>query len=98
MSETPRYWSSIGATWLPKGGAYAVANIRGGGEFGPAWHEAAMKRNRQKSYDDFIAVAEDMVARGFICAMPISGLWPWQPCSSSFERRCSETPLRLDPI
>ncbi|MEY4878563.1 MAG: hypothetical protein RJB62_31 [Pseudomonadota bacterium] len=65
MSETPRYWSSIGATWLPKGGAYAVANIRGGGEFGPAWHEAAMKRNRQRSYDDFIAVAEDMVARGF---------------------------------
>jgi len=65
MSETPRYWSSIGATWLSKGGAYAVANIRGGGEFGPAWHEAALKRNRQKSYDDFAAIAEDMIRRGF---------------------------------
>ncbi|HXJ03259.1 MAG TPA: prolyl oligopeptidase family serine peptidase, partial [Micropepsaceae bacterium] len=64
ISQTPFYWSSMGRVWLPKGGAYAVANIRGGGEFGPAWHEAALKTNRQKSYDDFIAVAEDMVKRG----------------------------------
>ena len=61
---TPFYWSSAGRLWLSKGGAYAVANIRGGGEFGPAWHEAALKTNRQKAYDDFIAVAEDMVKRG----------------------------------
>ena len=46
------------------GGAYAVANIRGGGEFGPSWHDAALKLNRQKAYDDFIAVAEDMIRRG----------------------------------
>lgn len=63
-SLNPWYWSSVGRIWLPKGGAYAVANIRGGGEFGPAWHEAALKTNRQLAYDDFIAVAEDMIARG----------------------------------
>lgn len=65
ISQTPFYWASMGRLWLPQGGAYAVANIRGGGEFGPAWHQAALKENRQKSYDDFIAVAEDMVRRGF---------------------------------
>jgi prolyl oligopeptidase len=64
ISQTPFYWASMGRLWLSRGGAYAVANIRGGGEFGPAWHEAAVKTNRQKSYDDFIAVAEDMVRRG----------------------------------
>jgi prolyl oligopeptidase len=63
-SLNPWYWTSVGRTWLPKGGGYAVANIRGGGEFGPAWHEAALKVNRQRAYDDFIAVAEDMIARG----------------------------------
>jgi prolyl oligopeptidase len=64
ISQTPFYWTSMGRVWLPKGGAYAVANIRGGGEFGPGWHEAAVKTNRQKSFDDFIAVAEDMMKRG----------------------------------
>jgi prolyl oligopeptidase len=64
ISQTPFYWASMGREWLPKGGAYAVANIRGGGEFGPAWHEAASKTNRQKAFDDFIAVAEDMIKRG----------------------------------
>jgi prolyl oligopeptidase len=64
ISQTPFYWTSTGLLWLPRGGAYAVANIRGGGEFGPAWHDAALKLNRQKAYDDFIAVAEDMIRRG----------------------------------
>jgi prolyl oligopeptidase len=64
ISQTPFYWSSAGRLWLGKGGAYAVANIRGGGEFGPAWHDAALKTNRQKAYDDFIAVAEDLMKRG----------------------------------
>ncbi len=64
ISMPPFYLSSAGSIWLSRGGAYAVANIRGGGEFGPAWHEAALKLNRQKAFDDFIAVAEDMIRRG----------------------------------
>jgi prolyl oligopeptidase len=63
-SLTPWYWASAGKVWLEKGGSYVVANIRGGGEFGPAWHEAALKVNRQRAYDDFIAVAEDLAERG----------------------------------
>lgn len=65
ISMTPWYWSTSGRLWLSQGGSYAVANIRGGGEFGPAWHEAARLANRQRAYDDFIAVAEDIVARGY---------------------------------
>ncbi|RMD86659.1 MAG: S9 family peptidase, partial [Alphaproteobacteria bacterium] len=49
--------------WLKRGGAYAVANIRGGGEFGPRSHKAALKENRPRAYEDFAAVAEDLVAR-----------------------------------
>jgi prolyl oligopeptidase len=64
ISMTPGYNATTGALWLERGGAYAVANIRGGGEFGPTWHRAALKENRQLAYDDFIAVAEDLVARG----------------------------------
>jgi len=64
ISQTPWYWASAGRVWLGQGGQYAVANIRGGGEFGPAWHEAALKLNRQRAYDDFIAISEDMVRRG----------------------------------
>lgn len=57
----PFYPETQGKAWLEKGGAYALANIRGGGEFGPAWHQAALKKNRPKAYEDFIAVAEDLV-------------------------------------
>ena len=46
-----------------KGGVYVVANIRGGGEFGPRWHQSALKEHRQRAYDDFIAVAEDLIRR-----------------------------------
>ncbi len=63
VSEQPGYRGGVGQGWLERGGVYAVANIRGGGEFGPSWHQAAIKNNKQKSYDDFIAVAEDLVAR-----------------------------------
>ncbi len=52
-----------GAAWLEKGGVFVVANIRGGGEFGPKWHQAAIKANRYRAYDDFIAVAEDLISR-----------------------------------
>jgi prolyl oligopeptidase len=64
VSETPAYSGTIGKLWLERGGAYVLANIRGGGEFGPAWHEAALKTKRQIAYDDFAAVAKDLEARG----------------------------------
>jgi prolyl oligopeptidase len=59
----PGYSGGVGSAWLEKGGVYVVANIRGGGEFGPKWHQAALKGNRHKAYEDFIAVAEDLVRR-----------------------------------
>jgi len=63
ISETPSYAASIGKLWLEKGGVFVLANIRGGGEFGPAWHEAGLKTHRQLIYDDFTAVARDLIAR-----------------------------------
>ena len=65
VSMQPFYSGGYGAEWYARGGVLVVANIRGGGEFGPAWHQAAIKANKQKSYDDFIAVAEDLIARKF---------------------------------
>lgn len=59
----PYYDALTGAGWLDQGGVYVLANIRGGGEFGPTWHNAARKENRQRAYDDFIAIAEDLIAR-----------------------------------
>jgi prolyl oligopeptidase len=63
ISETPFYQPSTGKLWLERGGVFVVANIRGGGEFGPAWHEAGLKTHRQIIYDDFAAVARDLIAR-----------------------------------
>ncbi|SDQ62902.1 prolyl oligopeptidase family serine peptidase [Pseudoxanthomonas sp. CF125] len=63
ISLTPGYSGGVGMGWLEKGGVYAVANIRGGGEYGPRWHQAALKQNRHKAYEDFAAVAQDMIAR-----------------------------------
>ena len=60
---TPGYSGTMGKLWLERGGTYVVANIRGGGEFGPAWHEAGLKENRQKVYDDFFAVSQDLIDR-----------------------------------
>ena len=62
-SMTPGYSGTVGKLWLERGGVYVVANIRGGGEFGPAWHNAGLKQNRQKVFDDFAAVAQDLIAR-----------------------------------
>ncbi len=64
ISMTPFYSGGWGTTWLQRGGVFVVANIRGGGEFGPAWHQSAVKQNKQKSYDDFAAVAEDLIKAG----------------------------------
>jgi prolyl oligopeptidase len=63
ISSTPGYSAGVGIGWLEHGGVYVLANIRGGGEFGPAWHLAALKEHRQRSFDDFIAIAEDLIER-----------------------------------
>ena len=63
VSVTPRYDADAGKLWIEQGGVFVVANIRGGGEFGPAWHEAGLKTKRQVIYDDFAAVGQDLIAR-----------------------------------
>ena len=63
VSQTPNYSGTVGKLWLERGGAYVLANIRGGGEFGPKWHEAGLGTKRQIVYDDFAAVAKDLMAR-----------------------------------
>jgi prolyl oligopeptidase len=64
VSLQPWYSAGLGSAWYSRGGVLVVANIRGGGEYGPAWHQAAIRANKQKSYDDFAAVAEDLVRTG----------------------------------
>lgn len=64
LSRTPAYVSAQSQVWLQQGGAYVLANIRGGGEYGPQWHQTALLENRQRVFDDFIAVAEDIIERG----------------------------------
>ncbi len=63
VSMTPGYSPNVGKLWLDRGGVYVLANIRGGGEFGPAWHQAGLRTNRQVIYDDFYAVERDLVQR-----------------------------------
>jgi prolyl oligopeptidase len=63
VSLTPQYDANAGKLWVEQGGVYVVANIRGGGEFGPAWHEAGLKTRRQVIYDDFAAVGQELIAR-----------------------------------
>jgi prolyl oligopeptidase len=80
ISRTPAYSGAIGRAWLERrtaessgaegegthrrGGVYVVANIRGGGEYGPDWHRAALQGNRHRAYEDFAAVAKDLISRG----------------------------------
>ena len=66
ISLGPHYIATAGLAWVERGGVYVEANIRGGGEFGPSWHQAALKANRNKAYEDFIAVGEHLIAIG-IC-------------------------------
>ena len=63
VARTPFYSGTIGSAWLERGGVYVLANIRGGGEFGPRWHQAGLRENRQRVFDDLIAVAEDLIER-----------------------------------
>ena len=64
ISQLPSYRSLTGKMWLEKGGAFILANLRGGGEFGPGWHQSAIRENKQRTWDDFIAVGQDAVKRG----------------------------------
>ncbi|MGF1544369.1 MAG: prolyl oligopeptidase family protein [Parvularculaceae bacterium] len=64
VPTTPGYAGVVGKLWLEKGGVYVIANIRGGGEFGPRWHQAALREYRQRAFDDFFAVSEDLISRG----------------------------------
>jgi prolyl oligopeptidase len=63
VSMTPAYSPAAGRAWLSQGGVFVVANIRGGGEYGPRWHQAALKANRLRAYEDFAAVARDLIER-----------------------------------
>lgn len=61
---TPGYSGATGRSWLERGGVYAVANLRGGGEYGPRWHRAALREKRPRAYEDMAAVARDLIDRG----------------------------------
>jgi prolyl oligopeptidase len=74
LSRTPGYDPLVGAGWLARGGTYVVANIRGGGEYGPDWHHAAMRERRPRAYEDFAAVAADLVERG-VATRERLGVW-----------------------
>jgi prolyl oligopeptidase len=75
-STRPGYSSITGIGWIEKGGVYVIANIRGGGEFGPAWHQSALREKRQNAYDDFFAVAEDLIKRN-ISSPEHMGAYGW---------------------
>ena len=75
-STRPGYSSITGIGWIEKGGVYVMANIRGGGEFGPAWHQSALREKRQNAYDDFFAVAEDLIKRN-ITSSEHMGAYGW---------------------
>ena len=87
VSYTARYSASLGKLWLDKGGVYVLANIRGGGEYGPRWHRAALKHKRHKAYEDFISVAETLINSGVTSKqkLAIRGgqtvAYSWELCS-----------------
>ncbi|RYG16324.1 MAG: S9 family peptidase, partial [Caulobacteraceae bacterium] len=72
-SLLPGYSATVGKLWLERGGVYVIANTRGGGEFGPRWHEAALQQNRQRAHEDFQAVALDLISRD-ITSQPKLGI------------------------
>ncbi|MDO5700499.1 MAG: prolyl oligopeptidase family serine peptidase [Bowdeniella nasicola] len=74
VSLAPAYLGGAGKVWVERGGVYVIANIRGGGEYGPAWHKAALKAERPRAYEDFAAVARDLVERGVTTAEHL-GAW-----------------------
>ena len=73
VSQGPNYLQSAGKLWMARGGLYVIANIRGGGEFGPDWHKAGLREKKHVSHDDFAAVARDLAARGVTQASKLAG-------------------------
>jgi prolyl oligopeptidase len=74
VAQLPSYYGVLGRLWLSRGGCYALANIRGGGEYGPAWHEQAVRQNRHKVAEDFAAVAEHLVTSGVTTAKQLAAM------------------------
>lgn len=70
----PQHGALAGRMWIARGGVLAIANLRGGGEFGPRWHQAAMRENRQRAYDDFFAIAEDLIDTGITSSDKLGAL------------------------
>jgi prolyl oligopeptidase len=74
VAQLPSYLGTLGRLWLARGGSFALANIRGGGEYGPAWHEQAVRAGRHKVAEDFAAVAQDLVAEGVTTAPQLGAM------------------------
>lgn len=70
----PQHGALAGRMWISRGGLLAIANLRGGGEYGPRWHDAALRENRQRAFDDYYAVAEDMIANGITTPAKLGAL------------------------
>ncbi len=100
VSLTPFYDAVAGRAWLERGGTHVIANIRGGGEYGPQWHQAALRAGRPRAYEDFAAVAADLVTRGVTTPAMLgaegaaTAVSSWAPCSPA-TRSCS---VRSSPM
>lgn len=70
----PQHGALAGQMWISRGGVLAIANLRGGGEFGPRWHQSALRENRQRAYDDYFAIAENLIATGVTAADKLGAL------------------------
>ncbi|WP_428407467.1 prolyl oligopeptidase family serine peptidase [Hyphococcus sp.] len=70
----PQHGALAGLMWVKRGGVLVLSNIRGGSEYGPRWHQAALKENRQKGFDDFIAISEDLIATGVTSAEKLGAI------------------------
>ena len=70
----PQHGALAGRMWISRGGVLAIANLRGGGEFGPRWHQSALRENRQRAYDDYFAIAEDLIDSGITTSKKLGAL------------------------
>src|SRR5262249_52930834 len=93
LSKPPAYLPEVGKIWLERGGAYVIANIRGGGEFGPKWHESVLRERRQLDFDDFASVARDLFGRKITSARRL-GIYG-RSNGGALEGRCLTHPPEL---